>query len=95
MSFLLDYDFNDEEIKVFSANIPPLLHEQMLNNYKLITKNIDSLKDLGVTNYKEVFIKFYDMFLLDNSNFMNIFNKYERDDLVGKINDNADIVEFL
>lgn len=95
MNFLLDYGFNEEEIKVFGFNIPPLLHEQLINSYKLVSQNINSLTNLGIQNVKEVFVKFYDMFLMDNSNFMNIFNNYEREDLVEKINSNADIVEFL
>lgn len=95
MSFLLDYEFKEEEIKEFSKDVPPLLHEQILNSYKLVSQNIAFLKNLGVTNYKEVFIKFYDMFLMDNSNFMTIFNNYEREDLIDKISNNADIVEFL
>lgn len=95
MNFLLNYGFNEEEIKAFSMNVPPMLYEQILNSYPLVSQNIESLKEMGVLNYKEVFIKFYDMFLMDNSNFMNIFNKYEREDLVEKINANANIVEFL
>lgn len=95
MKFLLEYGFNEEEIQTFCANIPPLLHEQLLNSYKLVSQNLDFLKSLGVTNYKEVFEKFYDMFLMDNSNFITIFNNYEREDLLDKINTNADIVEFL
>lgn len=95
MSFLLGYDFNEEEIEVFSVNVPSLLLEQITNSYRLVSQNIEFLKGLGIENYKEVFMKFYDMFLLDSSNFMNIFNSYEREDLVEKINNNADIVEFL
>lgn len=95
MKFLLDYGFTEDEIVAFSANIPPLLLEHILNSYKLVSKNIESLKNLGIDNVKDVFAKFYDMFLMDNSNFMNIFNGYERDDLVDKINNNVDIVEFL
>lgn len=95
MKFLLDYDFTEEEINAFSSNIPPLLFEHIVNSYQLVFKNIDFLKNLGILNYKEVFIKFYDMFLMDNSNFMTIFNNYEREDLIDKINANADIVEFL
>ncbi len=95
MNFLLDYGFTEEEIKEFSANIPPMLHEHILNYYKLVMENMEYLKSIGVENYKEIFIKFYDMFLMDNSNFINIFNKYEKEDLVEKINTNADIVEFL
>ena len=95
MNFLLNYDFAEEEIKVFSANIPPVLHEHLVNHYPLVMENINALKNMGIVNYKEIFIKFYDMFLLDPSNFINIFNKYDKEDLVEKINSNADIVEFL
>ena len=95
MNFLLDYGFSDEEIRVFSADIPSVLHEYLLNYSKLVIENIEFLKEIGILNYKEIFIKFYDIFLMDKSNFMNLFNKYDRNDLVEKINDNADIVEFL
>lgn len=95
MKFLLDYDFTQEEIEKFSANVPPVLLESIFNSYRLVSKNLDSLKEMGVHNYKEIFIKFYDMFLMDNSNFMNVFNKYDREDLVEKLEKNSDIVEFL
>ena len=40
MKFLLDYGFTEDEIVAFSANIPPLLLEHILNSYKLVSKNI-------------------------------------------------------
>jgi hypothetical protein len=95
MKFLLDYGFTNEEIENFSENAVPVLLESIFNSYKLVSKNLDYLKGLGVNNYKEIFVKFYDMFLMDNSNFMNVFNKYDHDDLVDKIVKNSDIVEFL
>ena len=95
MKFLLDYDFTLEEIEKFSENVPSILLESIFNSYRLVSKNLDSLKEMGVSNYKEIFIKFYDMFLMDNSNFMNVFNKYDREDLVEKLKKNSDIVEFL
>ena len=95
MKFLIDYNFSETEIKDFSANIPPVLLDQLTSSYRLVAENIDSLKKLGVHNYKEIFIKFYDMFLMDNSNFMSVFNKYDLEDLVEKLEKNADIVEFL
>lgn len=95
MKFLLDYDFTEPEIKDFSENVPARLVENLMNSYRLVSKNIDSLKEIGVTNYKEIFKKYYDMFLMDNSNFMNVLNKYDREDLVDKLNKNPDIVEFL
>lgn len=95
MKFLLEYGFNEEEIESFSANVPPLLLDKILNSYLLVSKNIDSVKNMGIQSYKNVFLKFYDMFLMDNSNFVNIFNKYDLSDLVEKIDQNYEIVEFL
>ncbi len=95
MKFLLEYDFTEEEIENFSENVPPLLLEQLFNSYKLVSKNIEALKEFGVTTYKEIFKKYYDMFLMDNSNFLNIFKKYDLNDLVEKLNSNIEIVEFL
>ncbi len=95
MKYLLDYGFTEEEINNFSENVPPILLENLFNSYKLVSKNIEYLSNLGVKNYKEIFLKFYDIFLMDNSNFVNVFNKYDQEDLVAKIAKNADIVEFL
>ena len=95
MKFLLDYNFTEEEIENFKANIPPLLAEKITESYSLVAKNIDSLKSLGIQDYKNIFIKFYDMFLMDNSNFLAIFSKYDTADLVEKIDANYEIVEFL
>ncbi len=95
MKFLLNYGYTEEEIENFSANVPPLLLEQIMNSYALVSKNMDSLISLGIHNCKEIFLKFYDMFLMDNSNFINIFNKYDHADLIEKLDKNIDIVEFL
>ena len=95
MRFLLDYNFTESEIEEISKNIPPLLLENISSSYRLVSKNIESLKNMGIHNVKEVFKKFYDMFLMDNSNFVAIFNKYDREDLVEKIDKNPEIVEFL
>ena len=35
------------------------------------------------------------MFLMDNSNFIEVFAKYDRDDLIEKLEKNMAIIEFL
>lgn len=95
MKYLQDYGFTLEEINEFSENIPALLLEKLLSSYRLVSKNLDYLKSIGVQNYKDIFKKYYDMFLMDNSNFIGVFNEYDREDLVAKLNDNIEIVEFL
>lgn len=95
MKFLEKYDFNKEEIADFLNNSPKKLIDAIKENKKLVSENIDYLKDLGVTNYQQIFLEYYDMFLMDHSNFVDIFSKYEPDDLIEKLNKNIRIVEYL
>ena len=76
-------------------NSPKKLLDAIKEHKKLVGTNIDYLKELGVRNYKEIFINFYDMFLMDNSNFIEVFAKYDREDLIDKLEKNISIVEYL
>lgn len=95
MKFLEKYNFNKEDIDFFVSNSPKKLVDAIKEHKKLVGTNIEFLKELGVKNYKEIFLKFYDMFLMDNSNFMEVFNKYDREDLIEKLEKNISIVEYL
>lgn len=95
MKFLDKLGFKKEEIDEFIDDTPSLMVNKIKENQKLVSANILFLKELGVSNYKEIFIAYYDMFLMDNSNFMGVFNKYDRDDLVDKLERNISIVEYL
>ena len=95
MKFLEKYSFNKNEIEYFVSNSPKKLVDAVKEHKKLVATNIEFLRELGIKNYKEIFLKFYDMFLLDNSNFMEVFNKYDRDDLIEKLEKNISIVEYL
>ncbi len=95
MKFLEKYDFTKEEIADFLNNSPKSLIDAIKNNKKLVGMNIEFLKNLGVTNYQAIFLEYYDMFLMDHSNFEQIFSKYEPDDLIEKLKKNIKIVEYL
>jgi len=95
MKFLEKYDFNKEEIASFLNNSPKKLIDAIKDNKKLVCENINYLKDLGITNYQQIFLEYYDMFLIDHSNFVDIFAKYEPEDLIEKLNKNIKIVEYL
>ena len=95
MKFLEKYDFTKEDIAYFLNNSPKKLIDGVKEHKKLVCANIEYLKDLGVTNYQQIFLEYYDMFLMDHSNFVQIFDKYEPEDLIEKLNKNFKIVEFL
>ncbi len=95
MKFLEKLDFSKDDIAEIVDNTPEKLLDIIKSQKKLVSENISYLRDLGVTNYQAIFIKYYDIFLMDNSNFKDIFMKYEKDDLIEKLKKNINIVEFL
>lgn len=95
MKFLEKYDFSKETIADFLNNSPKKIIDSIKEHKKLVGENLDYLKSIGVPNYQDVFLEYYDMFLMDHSNFVEIFSKYEVDDLIEKIKKNPKIVEYL
>ncbi len=95
MKFLEKYNFNKEEIAEFLNNCPKKLIDAIKDNKKLVSENISYLKDLGIDNYRDIFLDYYEMFLMDHSNFTAIFAKYDLNDLIEKLKKNYKIIEYL
>ena len=95
MKFLEKYNFNKEEIANFLNNSPKKLIDAIKENKKLVSENISYLKDLGITTYRDIFLEYYDMFLMDHSNFVEMFEKYDTKDLIDKLNKNIKVIEWL
>jgi len=95
MKFLQKLNFTQKDLDFLNENASSVMIESIENNKKLVTANLNYLIDLGVKNYRDIFLEYYDLFLLDNSNFTTIFNKYDREDLVDKLAKNVAIMEYL
>lgn len=95
MTFLKDLGFNDESINEIEKNIPSLLKKEVIETKELATSNILFLQTLGITNVGEVISVYADLLLIDTVKFQDIFNKYDREDLIKKIEKNVAIIEHL
>ena len=95
LSFLEKFGFVDDEIEALEKNLAYKMLEAIKTNRRLVIANIQYLIDLGVTNFKDIYNKYYELFLMDYSNFVEIFNKYDQDDLVAKLEKNIAILEYL
>lgn len=95
MEYLLHYGFNDMEINdIKEANYSFIT--QKISEYKnLVLQNLTFLQELGVSNYKDIFKRHVEMFLMDNDAFEKVFNKYDREDLIERLKHNPDLVEQL
>lgn len=94
MEFLDKY-FDNDTIMYLNDNVPKVILEELEKEQKLVSKNISFLKDLGVSNIDSIFKNYYDMFLMDPGLFSEIFNKYDKEDLIEKLNKNLTIIEHL
>ena len=95
LDFLENQGFSNIDIKDALNNMSNVMVKALSENKKLVTLNLEYLIKLGVSNYREIFKQYYELFLLDYSNFDGIFNKYDQEDLVDKLEKNIAIIEYL
>ena len=95
MNYLEKIGFSSDDINIIKNSNTSVIYNLLTEQKKVVTANILYLKKLGIENYKDIFIKYADLFLMDNSNFIEIFNKYNKDDLINKLKDNIDIFAYL
>ena len=93
--YLKDLGFEEEIVNLLEANLPDNAIRSLNDNKETVINNVNCLIELGVTNYVEAFVKFYNMFLMDNDEFDEIFSKYDREDLIAKLEKNIAIMEYL
>ncbi len=95
LNFLEMVNFNTDEINKLERNMTSIMAGSINENKKLVKANIKYLTELGVKNVQEIFGEYYELFLMDHSNFTGIFNKYDPEDLIEKLVKNIAIVEYL
>ena len=95
MNYLEKIGFTSEDINEIQRTTTDVIFNLLKEQKKVVGANINYLKNIGITNYREIFVKYPDLFLIDNSNFMEIFEKYDREDLISKLSHNLDIFVFL
>lgn len=95
MKLLENIGFNAKEIAEMEDSIPSLVMEELNKEERLVLNNINILKELDINNYLLIFKNYYEMFLMDSSVFKDVFEKYDHDDLIDKINKNIAIIEHL
>ena len=95
MMYLKNLGFEEELINSLLEELPSGAIEKITEHKETITTNINYLRDLGISNYVDAFVRFYNMFLLEPSAFDEIFSKYDKEDLIVKLEKNVAIMEYL
>lgn len=95
MKFLEKYGFSNEDIDEFINNTPKMVLEGIKEYQHLVEENLAFIESLGAKTYKEIFIHYTDMFFMDPSTFKSVFNRYQKDSLIERLNENYKVVEYL
>lgn len=95
MNYLEKIGFSSDDINVIKKTTTSVIFNLLSEQKKVVNANIMYLKKIGVTNYKDIFIKYPDLFLIDNSNFKEIIEKYDLNDLIIKLKSNIDVFAYL
>ena len=95
MNYLEKIGFTSDDINVIKSTTTNVIYNLLNEQKKVVTANINYLKEIGVSNFKDIFIKFPDLFLTDHSSFTETFEKYDHEDLISKLENNIDIFAYL
>ena len=95
MSFLYRYGFSDEEINSLKETLNKDLYSDMTFLKKIVSSNIEYLRDFGVTNYSQVFVKYPDIFMRDPESFKNVLTKFDKDDLIETVLKNPAVIKKM
>lgn len=95
MKYLYDFGLNDGDIETLKTNASDEVYSDLSFFAKLVEKNLNYLKDFGVTNYKDIVLKYPEIFIRDEESFVNIFTKFDKDDLINKVTKNPAVIKKM
>lgn len=99
LEYLYDFGLDSRDVEEISEYVDENVFTELGLFESIVKENIKYMKDFGVSNYSQVILKFPDIFLRDAESFRNIFSKFDRDDLIQKVEKNPAVfkkmVEFV
>lgn len=95
MDYLKNIDFTDDEITIMNGTLDASVIESVSFFPVIVENNYNYLKSIGISNYKDIFMKHTHMFLLNPDRFKAIFEKYDHADLVRCLEKNGAVIEKL
>lgn len=91
MNYLKDIGLSEEEISNVSLSL-----KELLELFPMVVKeNYEIIRELNLKNEHDVVVNHLSMFLMNPDKLVNIFSKYDRDDLIRCIEKNHKVLEKL
>lgn len=95
MEYLYNFGLDANDIDEIKINVDENTYSDLTLFENIVIENIQYLKDFGVTNYSQVIVKYPEIFLRDTESFKNVFSKFDREDLIAKIQKNVAVIKKM
>ncbi len=95
MQYLYNFGLDDTDIEEIKKNVTDEVYCDLSLFSKIVEGNIVYMRDFGVTNYRQVIVKYPEIFLRDLESFMNVFSKFDKDDLIAKVTKNPAVMKKM
>lgn len=95
LEYLYDFGLDSRDIEDIKENTSDAVFSELSLFTGLISENIKYMKDFGVGNYAQVVIKYPEIFLRDAESFKNVFSKFDKDDLISKVEKNPAVFKKM
>lgn len=95
MEYLYEFGLDNTDIQILCESIDDNTYSDLTLFKKLVIANIDYLKDFGITNYKQIIVKYPQIFLRDTDSFRNVLSKFDKQDLIEKVTSNPAVIKKM
>lgn len=95
MDYLSDLELTSSDINILNNTLGGEVLEKVKLFPEIVKKNYQHLKNVGVSNYKKIFMEYTHMFLINPDRLFNTFEKYDRADLIRCLEKNGAVIEKL
>lgn len=95
LEYLFDFGLGIGDISLLKDNVDDNTFGELTLFEGIVKENIQFMKDFGIDNFVQVVIKYPEIFLRDGDSFKNIFSKFDRDDLIEKVEKNPAVFKKM
>lgn len=95
LEYLYNYGIDANDLDEIKEKTSESEYSELSLFEGIVKENIEYMRDFGVTNYSQVIVKFPSIFLRDSESFKNVFSKFDKDDLIAKVEKNAAVFKKM
>lgn len=99
LEYLYNFGLDANDLETIKDNTDDKIYSELTLFSGLVKDNVSYMKEFGVGNIAQVIVKYPEIFLRDLESFKNVFSKFDKDDLIEKVEKNPAVfkkmVEFV